>query len=123
MEARGFEIFSVYLQFITCLQFAEANVAVVATAREGYVLASMMEEKTAELQRQLDEAAKSLERASSTSDEWEHKSRDAGAKLAEESAAVAEAKDRYTALEAVVRDSFQRTLGKFASSELSPQVI
>jgi hypothetical protein len=51
------------LLLIVCLQFAEVNASPIAAAREAYVLASVMEEKTANLQRRLDEATKSLERA------------------------------------------------------------
>jgi tetrahydromethanopterin S-methyltransferase subunit B len=51
------------------LQFAEASTAAIATAREGYVLASVVEEKMADLQWQLDEAMKSLQEKTSTADD------------------------------------------------------
>jgi hypothetical protein len=114
--------FFVYLQVFTCLQFAEANAAAVATAHEGYVLANMMEEKTVELERRVVETANALEMVSSTSTSWEQNARDAGAKLESEHIVAGEAKNKYTALEAVLWDSCQKALGEFVSFKLSSRV-
>jgi hypothetical protein len=70
-----------------CLQFVEASLSAIATTREGYVPATVVEEKMADLQRRLNEALKVVQERSVAAD-WQRKAKDAESKLAAERATV-----------------------------------
>jgi hypothetical protein len=94
-------------------------VSAIVAAREGYILARVEEEKTADLQRQMDEATKSLQEKTYAADDWERKAREAESKLAAEIATVIGAQVRYAALVAVVQESCHKAFGECCFAWLS----
>jgi ElaB/YqjD/DUF883 family membrane-anchored ribosome-binding protein len=90
-----------------------------AAAHEGYVLASVVEEKMPDLKRRLDEAMKLLQEKTSAADDSERKAKEAESKLAAERAAVVGAQDRYAALEAVVQETCQKVFSEWCFACLS----